>query len=318
LRVIVDAMDDSGIAEVIAYVLHAGELVVAESGPLVGEGPFSVDIPIQQSEDERLVVQIVDGAGNVSTLTGKGINLHIVRVDAGPDQAAQPGAPSTFTGTVFNFDALIGDLNDISFTWDFGDGSFDGGLLAVDGVPEPLVTLDPDGTAHFEVQHQYGDVLDNVGTTLTVTDGLGGIGTDDANATPSCGSGADPDGDGLTGASEVVIGTDPCNPDTDGDNCNDGAEVGDNPSMGGLRDPLDLWDFFDVTDDATVDFEDALNVLMYFGDQALPDTPGNSRDRRIANVEQPWRTAEDNDGVDFTDALNAFPQFGHSCTGAGG
>jgi hypothetical protein len=329
LRVTVDAFDDSGIAEIIAYVLHGGDLVVAESGPLTGDGPFSVDIPIEGSEGERLVVQIVDGAGNVSTLTGKGVNLHIVRVDAGPDQAAQPGAPSTLTATVFNFDVLIGETNDISYTWEFGDGSFEGGLLAVDGVPEPLVTLGPDGTAHFEVQHQYGDVFDNIVTTLTVSDGLGGIGADDATVTPSCGSGADPDGDGLMSQMEASIGTDPCNRDTDGDQCSDGAELGNDPSRGGLRDPLDFWDFFDVgtyrglagpgdedfTPDGRVTLMDVLIVLDHFGHDGL-DPQDHLMDRRVDDSERPWATAEETPGdrVRFDDAIAVLYSIGHACS----
>jgi hypothetical protein len=188
LRVTVDATDDSGIAELVAYVLQDGVLVVAESGPLSGEGPFVLDVPVDATEDARLVVQIVDGAGNVTTLTGKGVNLRILRVDAGPDQVADVSAPVTLTGTVLNFDELIAEPIDVSYVWDFGDGAFDGGVLAEDGVPAPSVTIDVDGNATFAVQHQYGsESVGFVTTTLTVLDGNGGVGTD--NATQELGDG---------------------------------------------------------------------------------------------------------------------------------
>jgi len=209
LRVTVDATDDSGIAEIIAYVLQDGSLVVAESGPLEGEGPFSLDIPVSASEGERLVVQIVDGAGNVSTLTGKGVNLRIVRVDAGADQDVNPPGPATLSGAVLNFDDLIGEAVDISYVWDFGDGSFAGGLLAVDGVGQPIVTIDGDGTAHFTVQHQYApESVGNVTATLTVMDGLGGVGIDTSGvALCTDAEVCDTDQDGVVNATDNCVTT---------------------------------------------------------------------------------------------------------------
>jgi hypothetical protein len=218
LRVIVNAADDSGIAEIIAYVLQNGSLVVAETGPLAGAGPFTLDIPVPALEGERLVVQIVDGAGNVSTLTGKGANLRIVRVDAGEDQRADPFAPITFEGAVLNLGELISEAANISFVWEFGDGSFAGAPLVIHGVLQPDVELDVDGTGRFSVQHQYsGEISIELMATLTVLDEFGGVGSDDVLIAPFCGTGIDFDEDGVDNNAEVANGTDPCDPDTDAD-----------------------------------------------------------------------------------------------------
>ncbi|MGB6837050.1 MAG: flexitail domain-containing putative surface protein [Dehalococcoidia bacterium] len=87
--------------------------------------------------------------------------------------------------------------------------------------------------------------------------------------------------------------------DSDGDGCSDVEELGDNPTLGGTRDPLNPWDFYDVPvptafnggtledrDKAVSILNDVLAVLEYSGtsDGGLcnsgPDgTPGNADDR---------------------------------------
>lgn len=125
----------------------------------------------------------------------------------------------------------------------------------------------------------------------------------------------DDDADGLSDGDEVTTYlTDPLTYDTDGDNCSDGTESLGSPSLGGDRDPLDFWDFFDVTGDQTVDLSDTLDVLTYFGD-AGTSTAGNLRDRDNFGAAQPWQTYESNDGVDLTDALVNLQSFGHDCSG---
>ena len=150
-----------------------------------------------------------------------------------------------------------------------------------------------------------------------------GPGTGDAVSTnvdfsPFTHGACDTDGDLLTDDSETLVyGTDYLNPDTDGDGCNDGREVLlTNHLLGGDRDPLDFWDFFDVTGDKQIDLSDTLDVLSYFGDPGLPNTPGDLRDRAILNPAKPWRTSDSDDGVDITDALNSLASFGDSCAGS--
>ena len=132
---------------------------------------------------------------------------------------------------------------------------------------------------------------------------------------PTAGDGTgDPDSDGLTNIREWIIGTVPCDSDTDGDYCGDLIETEPNPEFGGARDPLDLWDFFDVTGDRFINLNDALDVLAYYG---APPGAGESalRDRYIPDATRPWRTAHAHDGVDLIDALVVLKSFGHSCAG---
>jgi hypothetical protein len=103
-------------------------------------------------------------------------------------------------------------------------------------------------------------------------------------------------------------------PDTDGDGCTDAQELGPDPNFGGNRDPLNFWDFFDVTRDRGIDLSDTLDILSYFGDPGLPGTPGDLRDRSIPDPLKPWRTADADDGVDLTDALVNLQSFGDDCS----
>jgi hypothetical protein len=102
--------------------------------------------------------------------------------------------------------------------------------------------------------------------------------------------------------------------DSDGDGCADAEEATHTPATGGLRDPQEFWDFYDVTNDKSIDLADTLSVLAYFGDAALPATPADLRDRQMTDpVAQPWRTAEADDGIDLRDAIANLRSFGNSC-----
>jgi hypothetical protein len=101
-------------------------------------------------------------------------------------------------------------------------------------------------------------------------------------------------------------------PDSDGDGCSDAQEIGTNPLSGGMRDPGNPWDYFDVTGDRAIDLQDALSVLQHFG--LGPDAPGaDLRDRYAPNSAEPWRTAESDNGVDLADAIAVLASFGHRC-----
>jgi hypothetical protein len=147
--------------------------------------------------------------------------------------------------------------------------------------------------------------------------GTGDAVSDNVDFTPWTTGPCDSDGDLLTDDQETLVyHTDPHNPDTDGDGCVDGREVlYSNPTLGGLRDPLNFWDFFDVTGDRFIDLSDALDILSYFGNPGLPGTLGDLRDRSIPDPAKPWRTADSDDGVDLTDALNNLMSFGDDCSG---
>ena len=113
---------------------------------------------------------------------------------------------------------------------------------------------------------------------------------------------------------EWIIGTVPCDPDTDGDHCGDLIETEPDPQFGGGRDPLNPWDFFDVTGDRAINLKDALDVLSYFGAPPASGEPA-LRDRYSPHPERPWLTAEARNGVDLMDALTVLKSFGHFCAG---
>jgi hypothetical protein len=142
----------------------------------------------------------------------------------------------------------------------------------------------------------------------------------------------DTDGDGLTDGDEVnVTGTDPLESDTDGDGindaaedtdgdgCTDGQELGANEILGGRRDPLDFWDFYDVAGgipsgpDGLIDFGDTLFILEHFGHGPDDDEFDDLIDRWQPDPSQPWRMAEADDGIDFGESLASLASFGHSC-----
>jgi subtilisin-like proprotein convertase family protein len=101
--------------------------------------------------------------------------------------------------------------------------------------------------------------------------------------------------------------------DMDGDGCSNIDELGSNPSLGGDRDPLDFWDFFEVSGDGLIDFNDALLILSLFG-----QGPGDLLydplfDRTAPDLAKPYRTAPAGDGIDFNDVLLNLSSFGHGC-----
>jgi len=141
-------------------------------------------------------------------------------------------------------------------------------------------------------------------------------------------------------------------PDRDCDGCSDGAELQENPALGGERDPDNPWDFYDVPvptafnggtmddrDQAVSMVNDVLAVLGYAGTSdggacnAGPDgVPGNADDRCYnqdnnsdgeddgllydRSVGATWSDAPDGAISILEDVLLVLAQAGHSCQGA--
>ena len=101
--------------------------------------------------------------------------------------------------------------------------------------------------------------------------------------------------------------------DADGDGCTNAQEVGPGESSGGDRDPLNAWDFYDVTGDEFIDFGDTLLILAHFGHGHTDDALDPSLDRAVPDGLKPWRTMPGMDGVDLTDAVNNLKSYGHAC-----
>ena len=139
----------------------------------------------------------------------------------------------------------------------------------------------------------------------------------------------DTDGDGLTDAQEVEITkTDPNDPDSDdngtldgdedqdGDGCQDKFEVGDDETKGGLRDPQDAYDYYDVSipKDGVIDLpNDILGVISHFG--VAPGPPYDDYyDRGPTTGPNVWNMTEPDDTIDLpNDILGVQAQFQHNC-----
>lgn len=154
------------------------------------------------------------------------------------------------------------------------------------------------------------------GGGLTDTDGDGLIDLDDNCVDVANANQTDGDGDRLGDACEAAYGTNASDADTDNDGCVDGVEVRTvtySPTHGGDRDPLNPGDFFDVSGDVSVDLNDVISVLGYYGDPGT-STAGNARDREGADISKPWRVSYMNNGIDMTDAVFSLLSFGHDCS----
>jgi hypothetical protein len=116
---------------------------------------------------------------------------------------------------------------------------------------------------------------------------------------------------------------DACDVDDDGDGCSDAEEAVSSTGaqvLGGIRNGLDVWDFFDVTNNKTIGLDDTLLVLAHFGHGPNDDAVDNRVDRWVPNPGTfPWQSAEatgSNQGPTLQDALANLNQFGHDCTAA--
>ncbi len=124
---------------------------------------------------------------------------------------------------------------------------------------------------------------------------------------------SDRDSDGLLTCQERQLGTDPLNPDTDGDHCGDGAEVGPNHFLGGQRNPLNPWDYFNPTHDGKNRVDDVLLVVQhYFLDAGNPNYT-QATDRALAGPE-PWRICPPDGKQRIDDVLAAVNNYFNDCT----
>lgn len=150
----------------------------------------------------------------------------------------------------------------------------------------------------------------------------------------------DSDGDGLFDGEERILGTDPTRSDSDNDGCSDGQETGREPRLGGSRNPLDPWDFYDVPapalrldpagvrDRAVGLTTDLVAVLAYVGYypgtfEYDADVNGNGvsdgveYDRSLGSPDANWRSGPPDGAVGVTtDVVAVMLQVGHSCAAA--
>ncbi len=116
--------------------------------------------------------------------------------------------------------------------------------------------------------------------------------------------------------------------DSDSDGCTDAQELGPDPSLGGLRDPSNLWDFFDTPDlassrDKDITGADLFRVLARFGTEGDPlldpfsPPPATgyhpAYDRGALVGPNPWNLGPADGTVTAADIFAIIAQFGHSC-----
>ena len=133
--------------------------------------------------------------------------------------------------------------------------------------------------------------------------------------------GDDDDGDGLTNCQEGEIGTNPSDPDTDDDGCTDGSELGLDEKIGGLRDPLNSNDFYDVLGggggppDQIIDLtNDIFEVIQHYAPTGTEPTYDVNFDRGPSTGPNPWNMTAPDGVIDLTnDILGVILQYLHDC-----
>ena len=111
--------------------------------------------------------------------------------------------------------------------------------------------------------------------------------------------------------------------DTDGDGCSDEQENGPNQELGGRRDYLNPWDFYDVNGDLSVSIpEEILPIAAAFGPSTGPNyttakdrtSPPTADEEPDPAKREPWDLGPPDGTINIIDdILGAARQFGHNC-----
>jgi len=165
-----------------------------------------------------------------------GGDFHLRFGSAAIDTGTNASAPSSdFDGEARPFDVIGVGAEGTGTEFDIGADEFvdtDGDDLS--DYEEPLLGTDPNDPDSDNDGLNDGEEVDIYGTNPNDPDTDGDTlpdgwevdnGLDPNNGAGAQGAGGDPDVDGLTNAGELAAGTDPLNPDTDGDGLLDGVET---------------------------------------------------------------------------------------------
>jgi hypothetical protein len=300
-EITVDASDESGLSRIVALRI-AGGVITPFQLELDGEesGEFVLNVPAAGIPQEELYLQVEDTQCNTSVHTAKAGYLNAITVNAGPDREFETG-PTTFTATITGF-ATLND--DITFRWDFGDGTTMSGILSPNGLGTVPVTIDAMGNGTFTVNHTYDAFPVPTQAVLNVAEGLGGAGVDDLLITSECEEEHhhwywwwflhwwvhdDGDCDGFPGhhhshsrGSEAFIGTDEtasCPADNghaawppDFDNSGD-VRLSDVVTFGPYFNKHswhpEYWSRYDLTGNGAVDLSDVVAIAPFFNNECM-------------------------------------------------
>jgi len=113
--------------------------------------------------------------------------------------------------------------------------------------------------------------------------------------------------------------------DTDGDGCSDAQENGPDEMLGGRRDYLNPWDFYDVNGDRLINLpDDVLVVAAAYGPDTFPlysifkdrSPPPTADEEPDPSRRELWDLGPPDGVINVTDdILKAATQFGHHCVG---
>ena len=207
------------------------------AGDDLGGNPFRYDVVQVLTEAYFYPIDGIDEIVPGWGIPDPGLNQAPV-VTPGPAQTVVLGSPVTVTATAQ--DNENGNLTG-SISWsDSASGAMGSG-----------------GSFQFVPSGLGSRIL-----TAEVTDKAGAMGSAEVPVTVIASGAVDSDGDGLTYDEEILLNTDPSNPDSDGEGLNDGLEVnfyGSNPLAAdsdgdGMHDLFEaLCGLFPMVDDAQMD-----------------------------------------------------------------
>ena len=101
--------------------------------------------------------------------------------------------------------------------------------------------------------------------------------------------------------------------DTDGDGCPDAQELGTNPVLGGGRDPLNPWDYFNPTHDGKNRVDDILAVVQHYEKNAGDPGYDTKYDRTYLGPNK-WNLGPPDGMIRVVDILAEIYQYHHDCS----